>query len=378
MEFFRPGLDIQWMKHKSVLFAVSSTLSVLGILGMIWPGPNWGTDFAGGTEIQILFEQNVDISKLRRTVSNLGHGEPEIVRVSGSQKRYIIRVRAVSPVPPAKARAAQRRLQRDLGATKIISFRLSPGGDKVSVELSAPADVDAIRESLRGGGLGVRTVQPFGRPEEHRYEAFLVGISDSILAGLRERLGERVVPPAPESAEWVGPKAGAQLRDAGIKSLLFAMLLMGIYIAFRFDLRFAPGALLAVVHDVAICLLAVVVLRVEVTLGTIAAVLTIIGYSINDTIVIYDRVRENLAKMRDSDLERTINVSINESLGRTVNTGLGTMLAVIAIIVFTTGNVRDFAITLFPGFLAGVYSTVFIASPVTIWIDRYLLRRPAG
>ncbi len=375
MEFFRPGLSIDWMKRKFLFFVLSSSVSVLGIAGMVWPGPNWGTDFSGGTEMQVTLRKNVEIAELRGAIKALGHGNPEVVRVAGSAKRYIIRVQAVSPVAPARARTAERRLKTELGAVKLHSFRLSPGGDKLAIQLSEAVEVERLQAALEAGGLQVRGVQSFGKPEDHRYEAFLTGIGESIMAGLMEKLGAEVVPEAADRAEWVGPKAGAQLRDAAIKSLLVAMLLMGIYIAFRFDLRFAPGALLAVLHDVAFALLAMLIFRVEVTLGTVAAVLTIVGYSINDTIIVYDRIRENLAKIRDADLPRTINVSVNETLGRTVNTVLTTQITVVAIIFFTVGNVREFAITLFFGFLAGVYSSVFIASPVTIWLDQYVFRR---
>jgi len=375
MEFFRPGLSIDWMRRKSLWFFLSSTVSLLGVAGMFWPGPNWGTDFSGGTEMQISLRENVEIRALRSAIASMGHGNPEVVRVAGSSKRYIVRVQAVSPVPAAKEKAARRRLQRDVGAAKIQSFRLSPGGDKLSVQLSADARPDVIQASLTAAGLHVRSVQTFGKPEDHRYEAFLVGIGDAIMSGLREKLGRDVVPDAAERSDWVGPKAGAQLRDAAIKSLIFAMLLMGIYIAFRFDLRFAPGALLAVVHDVSFSLLAMLFMGIEVTLATVAAVLAIVGYSINDTIIVYDRIRENLARMRDADLSRTINVSVNETIGRTVNTVLTTQISVVAIIFFTTGGDREFAITLFFGFAAGVYSSVFIASPITIWLDTYLFRR---
>lgn len=378
MEFFRPGIDIDWMGRRRAFLTISTVVSLCGLLGMFWPGPNWGTDFEGGTEMQVRFRKNLDIATLRRSVAKLGHGTPEVVPVAGSRREYLIRVQAVSPVAPQKAKVARRRLQTDLGATKIFTFRLSPGGDKLALQLSEAVEPERLQESLARAGLSVRSAQSFGKPEEHRYEVFLVGIAEAIMASLRAELGERVVPAAAERADWVGPKAGAQLRDAGIKSLLYALLLMGIYIAFRFDLRFAPGALFAVVHDVAFGLLAIVILRVEVTLATIAAVLTIVGYSINDTIIIYDRIRENLAKMRDADLAKTINVSVNETLGRTINTVLTTQISVIAIIVFTRGNVREFAITLFFGFLAGVYSTVFVASPITLWLDAKFFRRQSA
>ena len=150
---------------------------------------------------------------------------------------------------------------------------------------------------------------------------------------------------------------------------------MGLYIAFRFDLRFAPGAIIALFHDVLVALAVLVITRREVTLTTVAAILTIVGYSINDTIVVYDRIRENFAKMRERDLGKMINVSISETLGRTVNTVLTVQISVISILIFTHGAVADFALTLFVGFLTGAYSSIVIASPITVWFDKKVFRR---
>jgi preprotein translocase subunit SecF len=176
----------------------------------------------------------------------------------------------------------------------------------------------------------------------------------------------------PEEIEWVGPTVGRQLRDSGIMSLLVAMGLILVYVALRFDLRFAPGAVLCLFHDAAITIGIFTILRREVSLPMIAALLTIIGYSINDTIVVYDRIRENLAKLREKDLGVVVDRSINETLSRTIMTSLTTELAILPILFLARGTIQNFAFALTIGIVIGTYSSIYIASPLSIWVDRYV------
>jgi preprotein translocase subunit SecF len=145
--------------------------------------------------------------------------------------------------------------------------------------------------------------------------------------------------------------------------------LIMLYVAFRFDLRFAPGGVIALIHDAIVTVGVFVLLQKEFNLTTVASLLTIIGYSINDTIVIYDRIRENMARYRDKNLAELINISTSEMLSRTIITSGVTLLAIIPFFIWGTQTISDIALALFIGFLAGVYSTIYIASPVTEWMD---------
>ncbi len=177
----------------------------------------------------------------------------------------------------------------------------------------------------------------------------------------------------PETAlrvEWIGPKAGAQLRDAAIKSIAIACFFIMAYIAFRFDMRFAPGGIVAFVHDVGIAMGAMVIARKEITLSTVAAMLTIVGYSITDTVVVYDRIRENLGKHRNLSFAAVINLSVSEMLGRTLITSGVTSLALVAFLVWGTGALKDFAFALLVGIVVGTYSSIYVAAPITEWADR--------
>ena len=147
-----------------------------------------------------------------------------------------------------------------------------------------------------------------------------------------------------------------------------------LYLAFRFDLRFAPGVVIACVHDAMVVIGFFIVLHKEITLSTIAAVLTIVGYSMNDTIVVYDRIRENLGKYRGKSFAEIINLSVSETLSRTILTSGATMLSVLAFFFWGTGVIKDFALAMVIGIVAGTYSSIYVAAPLTEWIDKKMSR----
>jgi preprotein translocase subunit SecF len=150
------------------------------------------------------------------------------------------------------------------------------------------------------------------------------------------------------------------------------------YVAFRFDLRFAPGAVICLFHDAAMAVGALMLLGKELNLTTVAALLTIVGFSVNDTVVIYDRVRENLGKLRGTSFTNLIDISISEMLGRTMLTSGFAIISMSAFFIWGTGTLKDFALTLIIGMVAGVYSTVYIALPLTYWLDRTFFAKAAA
>jgi preprotein translocase subunit SecF len=197
---------------------------------------------------------------------------------------------------------------------------------------------------------------------------------DQLVGGLKRALGAK----APEHAlraEWIGPRAGAQLRDSAVKSIVIAIVFIMAYIAFRFDLRFAPGGIVALVHDATGSVGVLILLKKELDLTTVAAVLTIIGYSVNDTVVIYDRVRENLGKLRGTTFHQLINISLSEMLGRTILTTLTVQLSLLAFFFWGTGTLKSFALTLTIGLAFGTYSTIYIALRSPEYLDKALFSR---
>jgi preprotein translocase subunit SecF len=176
--------------------------------------------------------------------------------------------------------------------------------------------------------------------------------------------------------ESVGPKVGAELRQKGAWSVIAATVMMGIYIWLRFELRFGLGAVIALVHDVLVTIGALIIANYEFDLTIVAALLTVVGFSVNDTVIVCDRVRENMRKIKRDSLETIINTSINETLSRTIITTGTAILVLLALFLLGGGVIRPFAFALLVGFFSGVYSTIFIASPVVLlWEKRAMAKK---
>jgi preprotein translocase subunit SecF len=249
------------------------------------------------------------------------------------------------------------------------------GGTMVQLKFQQNVSIDQIRQALDKVDLGGAVIQDFGEPGAHEYLVRLEKISGEIGA-----LGERIKKALAEQfgggsfeirrIEFVGPKVGEDLRFRGVMSVLAATVMMGIYIWLRFELRFGVGAVIALIHDVLITVGALMLAHYEFDLTIVAALLTIVGFSVNDTVVICDRIRENMRKIKRESLEAIVNTSINETLSRTIITS-GTAIAVLVALYLLGGAViRPFAFAMLVGFISGVYSTIFIASPVILFCDR--------
>jgi preprotein translocase subunit SecF len=251
------------------------------------------------------------------------------------------------------------------------------GGTDVRVRLAQPTTAGDLRRDLGDVDLPDLTVQEFGGQGKEfllRFEPQTATAMNTVAETIKGALGKSHPGEGAFeilSVESVGPKVGADLRRRGFLAVACTTLFMGIYIAFRFDLSFGIGAVIALAHDVLIVLLALVVSRTMFDLTTLAAMLTVIGFSVHDTIIVSDRVRENLKKMRRTNLAEVINVSINETLSRTILT-TGTALLVLLALYFLGGpGLAPFAFTLIIGFLTGTYSSIYIAAPVVLfWSHR--------
>ena len=254
------------------------------------------------------------------------------------------------------------------------------GGTLVHVRFTQAVPVSDVRSGVESKGLAGVVVQGVGQ-EEREYQVRATtedeGESDrtaaDIQAGLREKFGEGSFDVM--RIEAVGPKVGRDLWRSAALAVLAATVMMGIYIAIRFDFRFGIGAAVAVLHDVLITLGAISIANLEFDLTTVAALLTVVGYSVNDTVVISDRIRENLRKMRRESLATVMNVSINETLSRTIITG-GTAIIATAVLFWLGGPViHSFAFTMLFGFIVGTYSSIFIASPIVLYLERDTRKR---
>jgi preprotein translocase subunit SecF len=178
--------------------------------------------------------------------------------------------------------------------------------------------------------------------------------------------------------EYVGPAVGRELRNQGFKAILYAMGLIVIYVGLRFDFRFSPGVIIAIVHDAIITLGWFAFTGREFNLTSVAVILTVVGYSVNDTVVVYDRIRENQAKLKGKKLADIVNISINETLGRTILTSFATALSLVGLLIFGVGSIFDFAAAMLIGIISGTYSTWFIAAPMTIWLEERARKKAAS
>jgi preprotein translocase subunit SecF len=374
MEFVKPGTYIDFMRYRGPVIGVLGVIATLSLISLFYPGPNYGIDFAGGTEVQLAFTGDTAPGEVREALEDAGYSRPDVISVEGKPNQYIIRVREVSSLPQEQVERIQQVASAALGEEVLREMKVSPGGDKITLRLSSEVHEQQLREALEAGGAHVRSINPLAGSRDLRYEAQLVGVADELLTQFQQRLPNR----APEDAlrvEWVGPKAGEQLRNAAIQSLLYAIAFIMLYVAFRFDLRFAPGGVIAMIHDALITLGIYVLLQKEVNLTTVAALLTIMGYSINDTIVVYDRIRENMVRVRDKSLRELINISTSQTLSRTIITSFTTVLSVLAFFFLGTGAVQDIAFALGVGITIGTLSSIFVAAPITEIIDRRFFAR---
>jgi preprotein translocase subunit SecF len=262
------------------------------------------------------------------------------------------------------------------------------GGTMVQIRFTQRVTIAEIRQGLERVNLGGGVVQEFGETQAHEFlirldktPVELGALGDLVRKALTEQFGADKF--EVRRIESVGPQIGAELRFRGTMSVIVATIMMGIYIwirfgsAFgaRFGLLFSTGAVIALIHDVLITVGALMLANYEFDLTVIAALLTIVGFSVNDTVVICDRIRENLRKIKRESLESILNTSINETLSRTILT-TSTALMVLGSLYFLGGEViKPFAFALLVGFISGVYSTIFIASPVILLWEGRIVRK---
>ncbi|NUP05860.1 MAG: protein translocase subunit SecF [Polyangiaceae bacterium] len=420
MYIIKPGKIYDFMGMRKIFFFVSVFLILGSVFTFFVPGPKWGTDFKGGTELIVAFKKPVDAGEVRKSVEEIkgpdgvAHFESaEVLAVPEKANHYLVRVQQVSTVDDATKEAVSRQMCfADTGApadcTPEITpteVRFSPGGEKVVLrygwELSKidneTLDADrktprqkTIDESLANiekriaGVSGIALVEKnpitlvSSRDGDVKVEVHLKGTGEQLMEGIQKHFGPEVAPEEPVSIEWIGPKAGAELRNSALKSIGIAVFIIMLYIALRFDLRFAPGAFVSLVHDVTIAIGAMCITQREIGISTVAAVLTVAGYTLSDTVVVYDRIRENLGRHRGMTFPQLVNLSASEMFGRTIVTNLTVIVSLMMFLVFGTQVIRDFAFVMLVGTVVGTYSSIYVAGPITEWCDRTFFAKQAA
>jgi preprotein translocase SecF subunit len=253
------------------------------------------------------------------------------------------------------------------------------GGSQIIVRFAEPLDPGELRAVLTEQGLGSSQVQQLDDADEALIRTPLVGTTDSSLiteqvAAALDRIGGYTI----VGSEWVGPQVGQDLRRQAAQAMVFSLAGMLAYISYRFEMKYGVAAVIALGHDVLVTLGAFSLTDREMNLPVIAALLTIVGYSLNDTVVIFDRIRENNQALRGASFYERINVSVNQTLSRTILTSATTLMVVAALFFFGGPMINDFAFAMLVGVIAGTYSTVFIANPIVLyWEARRTAQRRA-
>ncbi|WP_417828657.1 protein translocase subunit SecF [Thalassospira sp.] len=263
--------------------------------------------------------------------------------------------------------------------TKGLNFGIDfRGGILVEIKTNGPADINALRDDLNSLDLGDVSIQEFGAADDVLIQLQRQDGDEeaqmAALAAVTDILGEDVTI---RRTELVGPKVGDELKEAGFYSVAISLLLIMVYIWFRFEWQFAVASVLALLHDVVITIGFFVITGVQFDLATLAAVLTVAGYSINDTVVVFDRIRENMRKFRKMEIPDLLDLSINSTLTRTTMTSLTTLLALIALFIFGGEAIRGFTMALIFGIVIGTYSSICVASPLLV-VLRLKRKLPEG
>ncbi|MGE0828294.1 MAG: protein translocase subunit SecF [Hyphomonadaceae bacterium] len=275
--------------------------------------------------------------------------------------------------PVAIYQAAEGEPLARLGAVLERGFNLGidfKGGTLIEFSAPMPVDLERVRETVSALDLGDVQVQSFGEPTQAlvRFESPEGANAEQILQDVQARLSATVDSINFQRVEVVGPKVSGELFASGLIALSLAILLMLVYIWFRFEWQFGLGGVVALFHDVILTLGLFSVFRIEFTLTIIAALLTIIGYSMNDTVVVFDRIRENLRKYKKVPLGEVIDLSLNETLSRTIITGCTALLALAGLLYFGGESLAGFAIAMIFGIIIGTYSSLYVAAPaILIW-----------
>ncbi|HEY0192389.1 MAG TPA: protein translocase subunit SecF [Kofleriaceae bacterium] len=360
---------------------------------------NWTIDFKGGTEIIYAFKTKTtheftkaDPGKVRDAlgaagekgfdVSDISWEEPDATGKDVHRDGIIIltpRFSAIAPEAEAKVISDLQAKFPDRGVEKA-----SWSGDRLYVRSKKLITTAEVGPVFTVAGLELKPWSPadeaaFGQADESsqsfnvQYSAW--GIDRQFQKLLESRLDntEAVV----TQSYGVGAKAGDKLRDDAARSIIYSIFLIMLYLAFRFDIRYAPGAAFATIHDAIMVIGVFAVTWTEVSLTSVAGLLTVMGYSVNDTVIVFDRIRENQAKLKDKKIERIIDISINEMLVRTILTSSTVFATTLIMNIFGTGVVKEFAFAMNIGVLVGTYSSIFLAAPVFMYISRKYYSGPA-
>ncbi|MCB1197473.1 MAG: protein translocase subunit SecF [Deltaproteobacteria bacterium] len=362
--------NFQFIAKAPIFFTISGLFIAFCVYALITQGLNYGIDFKGGTELYLRFTQATDAEQIRQTLKPLGYDNANVQRYGNeNQYEFLIRVQPEDLQLTQYVDAIQKTLNSFQKGDDDVRVRFSE--ERLYAIFDDAVSTDAIKTAVNQiteGDLVVQYVTPFGKVSGHEYLVQFSGVSTKMIAGLTEAMGAENMEVL--QIEEVGEKVGSELRRQAVGAVIISILFILVYIWFRFEFEFAPGAIVALIHDTLAVLGVFALMRLPFDLSTVAAMLTIVGFSINDTIVTYDRIRENVKKLKNVSFPEIVNMSINQTLSRTVLTSLTLLIATLMLLFFGGVITQTFALALTLGVVFGTYSSIVIAAPLTIYLRK--------
>ncbi len=384
MEIFR-NTNFDFLGKKWPFIVASLVLTAAGLVSLtLKGGPLYGIDFRGGAVMNVKFQGTPPVDKIRTALSKRIPGEITVQDISGGgvSNSVLIGTELKSDEELARARDAMTRTLEETFSpeqgTQKIDFNNS-GKQTLADRLRDPlirsgaAQSDTQVQDIVSRMVAYRDRDRSGLVSNFDELASGAGISPQVLNIVKQEC--YLAPFVIKGVESVGPKVGSELRKQAVLATLYALAGMLVYIAFRFEWIYGFAAVIAVFHDTIITIGLFSIFNKEITLTVIAALLTLVGYSMNDTIVVFDRIRENLKILRREKLDSLINKSINQTLSRTILTSGLTFLTVLALFLFGGQVLHGFSFALVVGIIIGTYSSIFIASPILVFWQNLVARR---
>lgn len=363
------------MKYKFIALGISAVIIAIGMINIIaGKGLNTGVDFAGGTLVQIRFKEIYPIGNLRQALGEAGLGSSKIQEVDKGEREYIIRTMLPEDALDQELEAHVLMGNRVVEALKTQEDQTAIDSGLQDINIierdalrnliaaSFPEQADAAAEAI----IDLRQSAELKGIIENFDQFQQTGIDNQVLDDLKDKtfLGSMTI----KRRETVGPQVGQELRQKATQATVWALIGMLIYIGIRFQFAYGVAAILTLAHDVLVTVGIFSLTNREINLPVIAAIMTIVGYSLNDTIVIFDRVRDNLKTLRKLDFQNLLDASINQTLSRTVITSGTTLLTVVALFIFGGEVINDFAFTMMIGVVTGTYSSIYMScSMLTFW-----------
>lgn len=401
----KPGNDFGFVSKFRVMCTISFLLCA-GSIGMLFVNKavrgshlNWTIDFKGGTEVIYKFQDKsappgtvkyitADPVKVRAALQKAGAEGFDVSDRSWTADNgatvhgILVRTPRFGATTDEQKKAANDAFTAKFADREID--RLQWSGDRLFVRTKKPIGFEEAASVWPAAKLEAKdwdadTVKAYATPDQGTGEYSMTFSMHGLDRQYEQVLEQEIagIDAVVEQTSQVSAKAGNELRNDGIKSVFYAMLLIVLYLAVRFDIRYAPGAIIATFHDAIMVIGVFAVLWVDVSLTTVAALLTVVGFSVNDTVVIFDRIRENVDKLKDKKLERVVDISLNEVLVRSILTSVTLFSVTLAMNVFGTGMVRNFAFALNAGIIVGAYSSLYLAPPAFLWISKRYYSGPA-